>query len=249
MRFIRHEGLFAIERVAGAPLVIPHVLAIGRNYAEHAKEMGGAPPERPVVFTKNPASLCFGAALGTHDGDIPEGGDDIVIPKVCQDRPQVDYEGELCIVIGERCKDVPEAAALSVVMGCCVANDVSARWWQKEGSGGQFHRGKSFDTFCPVGPHITPMRDIPDVQSLTLTTTLNGETVQRATTADMLFPVARLISELSMGTTLLPGTLILTGTPEGVGAGRTPQRFLKDGDTVTIKIDPLGAITNKVRAE
>lgn len=245
MRFIRHQGLVAVD-LPGGVLPIIHVAAIGRNYAEHAKEMGGAAnTERPVVFSKNPAAVCLG--FDPSNPDAP--GDDIVIPRICQDRPQVDYEGELAFVIGERCKDVPERDALNAVLGYCVANDVSARWWQKEGSGGQFHRGKSFDTFCPVGPRLTPAADAPDPQRLTLTTTLNGEVVQRATTDLMLFPVARIIAELSSGTTLLPGTLVLTGTPSGVGAGRTPPRFLKPGDTVRVEITSLGAITNRVRNE
>jgi 2-keto-4-pentenoate hydratase/2-oxohepta-3-ene-1,7-dioic acid hydratase in catechol pathway len=136
-----------------------------------------------------------------------------------------------------------------VVLGYCVANDVSARWWQKQGSGGQFCRGKSFDTFCPLGPRVTPASEVRDPQSLRLRTLLNGEEVQSASTGEMMFKIAFLIAELSRGTTLLPGTVILTGTPGGVGMARTPPRYLRPGDAVTIEIEGLGSITNRVRAE
>jgi len=222
-----------------APLPITHILAVGRNYADHAKEMGAAPPERPMLFTKNPASVILS-------------GEPIVIPRICQDREQVDYEGELAIVIGRACKDLHEQDALDPegpVLGLAVANDVSARWWQKEGAGGQFVRGKSFDTFCPLGPHVTPLSAFDSGEPLTLTTTLSGEVVQRATTAEMIFPLARLLAECSAGTTLLPGTLILTGTPDGVGHGKTPPRYLREGDAVRVEITKLGAIENPVTLE
>lgn len=230
----------AIALPSGEHLPVRCIIGIGRNYPEHAKEQGAAVPEHPMVFTKNPASAVLS-------------GDDIVIPKVCQDREQVDYEGELAVVIGRAARDVSERDALDpasgVILGYCVANDVSARWWQKQGSGGQFCRGKSFDTFCPLGPRVTPARDAPDPRNLRLRTLLNGEVVQDASTAEMMFPVARLVAELSRGTTLLPGTVILTGTPSGVGMARTPPRYLKAGDTVQVEIEGLGAIANRVRKE
>ena len=230
-----HGVVVAGGAVGGGDLALGHIIGVGRNYAEHAREMGAeAPPERPMLFTKSPASACLS-------------GDEIVVPRVGQDREQVEYEGELAVVIGRAARDVVEADALGFVLGYCVANDVSARWWQKQGSGGQFYRGKSFDTFCPLGPALTPARDAPDPQSLTLTTRLNGEVVQSASTADMIFPVRTLIAELSRGATLAPGTVILTGTPSGVGAGRTPPRFLKDGDEVEVEIRPLGILRNRVR--
>ncbi len=239
--FARCDGRVAIDRGALglAPLAVAHVLCVGRNYAEHAKEMKGDLPERPMLFTKNPASCVLT-------------GEAIVIPTICQDRDQVDYEGELAIVIGRACKDVSEDAALDAdgpVLGLCVANDVSARWWQKEGAGGQFVRGKSFDTFCPVGPGVTALDQIGDPQNLTLMTTLNGEVVQNASTADMIFPLARLVAECSAGTTLLPGTLILTGTPAGVGHGMDPSRYLRSGDVVRVEVEEVGAIENVVEAE
>lgn len=214
----------------------PAILAIGRNYADHAAEMKGGVSEQPVVFMKNPASVI---------GD----GQAIVIPAIC-DHPheQVDYEGELAVVIDRDCRDVPESGALGLVRGYAIANDVSARWWQKSGSGGQFVRGKSFDTFCPLSS-VTAAKSVPDPQALRIVTRLNGEVMQDASTSLMLFPVARLIAELSKGMTLLGGTVILTGTPAGVGAARTPPRFLRSGDVVEISIDGLGTLRNPVRHE
>jgi len=239
--FIRTDERVAIDRspLALPPLPIAHILCVGRNYAEHAREMKGEVSERPTLFTKNPASCVLT-------------GDPILIPRICQDREQVDYEGEMAIVIGRACKDVSEDKALAPdgpVLGLCVANDVSARWWQKEGAGGQFVRGKSFDTFCPVGPHITPLADVPDPNRLLLKTTLSGEPVQRACTSDMIFPVARIVAECTAGTTLLAGTIILTGSPAGVGHARTPPRYLREGDTVRVEIEGLGAIENPVKLE
>ncbi|MFM1867082.1 MAG: hypothetical protein RL591_490, partial [Planctomycetota bacterium] len=168
----------------------PAILAIGRNYADHAAEMGTKTDERPMVFMKNPASVC------RH-------GDEIVIPKVCREGgPQVDYEGELAFEIARDCRDVSEADAMSVIAGYRVANDVSARWWQKTGSGGQFCRGKSFDTFCPM-TELVPAAAIADPQALEIETVLNGERVQHASTSLMVFPVRYLVAELSRGMTLL----------------------------------------------
>lgn len=241
LAFVRLGHQVAIDRdpLGLAPLPVSAILGIGRNYADHAAEMGADAPERPLIFSKNPAS----ALLNTEP---------IVIPKLCQDRDQVDYEGELAVVIARACKDVPEAHALDPdgpVLGLCVANDVSARWWQKEGAGGQFTRGKSFDTFCPLGPSVTPLDAIRDPQDLTLTTTLSGEPVQHASTSLMLFSIARLVAECSAATTLLPGTVILTGTPSGVGHGRKPPRYLREGDTLRVEISTLGAIENPVTLE
>jgi 2-keto-4-pentenoate hydratase/2-oxohepta-3-ene-1,7-dioic acid hydratase in catechol pathway len=214
----------------------PAIFAIGRNYPEHAAEMGGSAPPRPVVFMKNPAAVV---------GD----GDAIVIPPICAEpREQVDYEGELAVILDRDVRDVAEADALGAVRAYAAANDVSARWWQKEGSGGQFVRGKSFDTFCPIGP-LMPAASVGDPQRLHLRTRLNGAVVQEASTSEMIFPVARLIAELSRGTTLLAGTVILTGTPAGVGAARTPPRFLRAGDVVVVEIEGVGRVSNRVEAE
>lgn len=211
----------------------PAILAIGRNYAEHVAEMGGAAPDLPLVFMKNPASVV---------GD----GEPIIIPPICrQHGPQVDFEGELAIIINRDCRDVPARRALDYVRGYACANDVSARWWQKEGSGGQFCRGKSFDTFCPLG-RVVPAGAIGDPQSLAIRTRLNGAVMQESNTRLMLFPVATLVAELSRGMTLLAGTVILTGTPAGVGAARKPPVFLQPGDVVEVEIERVGVLSNPV---
>ncbi|MFO0829005.1 MAG: fumarylacetoacetate hydrolase family protein [Phycisphaerales bacterium] len=212
----------------------PCILAIGRNYAEHAAEMGASQQlGNPLVFMKTPTSVI---------GD----GESIVIPPICKEHgPQVDWEGELAVIIGRDCRDVPKDQALSCVAGYACANDVSARWWQKEGSGGQFCRGKSFDTFCPLSA-LTPASAVGDPQALTLRTYLNGEVVQESSTSLMLFPVATLVHELSRGMTLAKGTVILTGTPAGVGFARKPPRFLKHGDVIEVEITKVGRLRNPV---
>ncbi|MCA8962184.1 MAG: fumarylacetoacetate hydrolase family protein, partial [Planctomycetes bacterium] len=173
----------------------------------------------------------------------------IRIPPICSETPQVDFEGELGVVIGRNSRDVPVDRALDAVLGYTVANDVSARWWQKQGSGKQFFRGKSFDSFCPIGPHVVPARDLPDPQSLRLRTWVGTELMQEAQTSEMIFSVAELIAELSRGMTLLQGTLLLTGTPGGVGFARVPPRFLRDGDRVSIEIEGIGRLENPVVEE
>lgn len=245
MKLINIRHGVAVESPTGMALPIRHIIGIGRNYAAHAAERGADVPDRPMTFCKNPASACL------H-------GDDIVIPDCCMDeatggggegrsRGQVDFEAELAVVLGEAVKDIDEADALGAVLGYCCANDVSARWWQKHGSGGQFNRGKSFDTFCPLGPGLVPASEVPDPQALRVRCRVNGETMQEGSTSEMIFPVAMLISELSRGTTLVPGTVILTGTPAGVGAGRTPPVFLQPGDVVEVEIEGLGVLRNGVR--
>ena len=214
--------------------VPPAILCIGKNYSDHAAEMGGKAPEALVMFMKNPASVC---------GD----GDSIVIPPICDEHgPQVDYEGELALIVGRDCRDVPEHEALSVLAGYAAANDVTARWWQREGGGGQFSRGKSFDTFCPIGP-VAPAASVPDPQALRIVTRVNGNVMQDAPTSGMIRTVARIIAEVSRGTTLATGTVVLTGTPAGVGFGRKPPVFLKEGDVVEVEIPGVGRVRNPVR--
>ncbi|MSR18958.1 MAG: fumarylacetoacetate hydrolase family protein [Phycisphaerales bacterium] len=211
----------------------PAVFAIGRNYAEHAAEMGAAPPSGLMVFMKNPACV------------VPS-GTPIIIPPICREHgPQVDFEGELCLEFGSDCTNATAETALSYLRGFRVANDVSARWWQKEGAGGQFCRGKSFDTFCPVSP-LVPASQVSNPDSLGIRTWVSGELMQDGNTKQMIWPVAALIVELSRGTTLLAGSLILTGTPAGVGAGRKPPRFLRAGDEVRIEIEGVGEVINRV---
>lgn len=230
----------AINLPNGATLPIPEILGIGMNYAAHAHEQGKGVPERPVIFTKAP----FSAVLS---------GSPIIIPKVCQDRPQVDFEAELGVVIGPPSakhpgpvRNVPLDRALDCVLGYVAANDVSARWWQKDGSGGQFHRGKSFDTFCPLSKTLTLASEIKDPQNLRLQTFVNGVKMQDANTSDMIFNIATLIHTISQGRTLLPGTLIVTGTPSGVGFARNPQVVLKHGDTVRVEVEGVGFTENPV---
>ena len=220
-----------------APVAPRAILGIGVNYRRHAAEFGVAVPARPVLFLKPPSAL-------QHPGapiELP-----VVLPS-----ETVDYEGELAVVIGRRCKNVAVEEALAAVLGYCCANDVSARDWQKrpELGGGQWCRGKSFDTFCPLGPCLATPALIPNPNALRLTTSVSGELRQDASTDDMIFSVAQLIAFLSGSTTLEPGTVILTGTPSGVGMGSDPPRWLRPGDAVQITIEGIGTLTNPVVAE
>ncbi|MBI2823095.1 MAG: fumarylacetoacetate hydrolase family protein [Planctomycetia bacterium] len=218
-----------------APVAATNVICIGLNYREHATESGMKFPEHPVVFMKNASSV-----IGP--------GEPIVIPACCDPAGEVDYECELAVVIGRAAKNVSEAEALNYVLGYTAANDVSARKWQLHGGGGQWVRGKSFDTFCPLGPALVPAEEITDPQALSVRTVLNGQTVQDHTTGDMIFPIRKLISFLSQDTTLSPGTVILTGTPQGVGFARKPPLWLRAGDVVTVEIERIGKLTNPVVA-
>lgn len=218
-----------------APVEPTAILCIGLNYRHHAEESGAAIPENPVLFMKNPAA-------------VQNPGDPILLPtKLKSD--SVDYECELAVVIGRAAKNLNKEDALSYVLGYTCANDVSARDWQKNGGGGQWCRGKTFDTFCPLGPVLVTADEITDPNALTIKTILNGETVQDWNTNDMIFDVPTLIAFLSAGTTLLPGTVIITGTPHGVGMARKPPLWLKSGDSVTIEIEKIGTLTNPVREE
>ncbi len=216
-------------------LPISQIIGIGRNYADHAHEQGADVPERPMVFMKNVRSLCL-------DGEA------IVVPPVAREpENRTDFEAELGVVIGRDAKDVGIEDALGFVLGYCCVNDVSARWWQKEGSGGQFCLGKSFDTFCPIGPAVVEAEGVGDPQGLEVVCRVNGVEMQRASTGQMMFGVADLIARLSRGTTLGAGTLILTGTPSGVGMARDPRVWLRDGDVVEVEIERVGVLRNPVR--
>ena len=217
-----------------APVVPTAILCIGLNYRAHAEETGAKLPKYPVLFMKAVNTL-----------NHPE--DPIIIPKVAPG--EVDYECELAVMIGKSAKNVSPGHALEYVLGYTCANDVSARTWQKEGGGKQWCRGKSFDTFCPLGPVLVTPDEITNPNDLKIKTDLNGKTMQDWTTSDMIFDVPALISFLSEGTTLLPGTVILTGTPQGVGFARNPPVFLKGGDEVTIEIEHIGRLTNPVQEE
>jgi 2-keto-4-pentenoate hydratase/2-oxohepta-3-ene-1,7-dioic acid hydratase in catechol pathway len=216
-----------------APVAPPAVFGIGLNYHKHAQETGMETPRYPVLFMKNPAA-------------VTNPGDPILLHPSCMEPPEVDYETELAVVIGKAAKDVSVAEALNYVIGYTVANDVSARRWQGKRGAGQWVRGKSFDTFCPLGPELVTADEIPDPQNLQLTCVLNGQVMQDANTSDMIFPVAELVSYLSTGTTLLPGSVILTGTPSGVGFTRKPPVFLMPGDTVEVSVEKIGTLSNPV---
>ncbi len=227
------EMLHPVRRLA--PIEPTTIYAIGLNYREHAAEMNSKIPKYPVVFMKSITSVL--------DPEAP-----IVLPRHLHS-DQVDYECELAVVIGKRCKNVSKEEALDYVLGYTCANDVSARDWQKCHGGGQWIKGKSFDTFCPLGPILVTADRIPNPQILPIRTILNNEIRQESYTGDMIFSVAELIAFLSGSTTLLPGTVILTGTPPGVGVASNPPRFLKHGDEVAIEISGIGMLRNPVIAE
>jgi 2-keto-4-pentenoate hydratase/2-oxohepta-3-ene-1,7-dioic acid hydratase in catechol pathway len=205
------------------------IVCVGLNYRDHAEEQGVDLPEAPLFFAKYTTAL-----IGP--------GEPIVIPPVVT---KCDYEAELGVVIGRTVKDVSRENALEAVAGYVVANDVSARDLQF--ADGQWTRGKSPDTFCPVGP-LTPASEVPDPHSLPIRAVLNGDVLQDSTTANLIFGVDEIISYASRTSTLEAGDLILTGTPAGVGVFRDPQRLLAPGDSITIEIDGVGSITNPVVA-
>ena len=205
------------------------IVCVGLNYRDHAEEQGVALPERPLLFAKWPNTL-----IGN--------GDAIRIQSISQN---VDYEAELGVVIGRRAHGVAVDDALSFVEGYVVANDVSGRDLQF--SDGQWVRGKSLDTFLPVGD-LVPVADVPDPQALPIRAILNGEVLQDSSTSNMIFGVAEIVSFVSQAITLEPGDLIITGTPAGVGAFRDPKVWLTPGDEITIEIDGVGSITNPVTA-
>jgi 2-keto-4-pentenoate hydratase/2-oxohepta-3-ene-1,7-dioic acid hydratase in catechol pathway len=216
----------------GLPIDRPQkIVCVGLNYRDHAEEQGTELPKAPLLFAKWPNTL-----IGP--------GDPIVIPPVTE---QVDYEAELGVVIGEHVRGVSEENALEAVRGYLCLNDVSARDLQF--SDRQWVRGKSLDTFCPVGPELVPARDVPDPQALAIRAIVNGEVLQDSTTEQMIFGVAQIVAYVSRAITLEPGDLIATGTPAGVGAFREPPIWLQPGDEVTIEIEGIGALTNPVRAE
>lgn len=215
-----------------APLEPSQILGIGLNYRKHAEELGRGVLERPLLFMKS---------LNTVQH--PDGP--IEIPRTLSS-DEIDYEGELAVVIGTRCKNATRATALSHVFGYTIANDISARDWQFKLGGGQFCQGKGFDTFCPLGPFLLTADELPDPSALGLRTYVNGMLRQDGNTRDMLFDVPALIEFLSASKTLLPGTVILTGTPEGVGHSLRPPVYLVAGDKISVEIDKLGMLTNMV---
>ena len=216
-----------------APVDPRAILCIGLNYKFHAEESGMAIPENPVLFMKSP-------------GAVQNPGDPILLPTHLKSN-SVDYECELAIIIGKKATNVSKEDVFDYILGYTCANDVSARDWQRNGGGGQWCRGKTFDTFCPLGPVLVTPDELPNPNALKIKTILNGEAVQDWNTNDMIFDVPTLIAFLSADTTLLPGTVILTGTPQGVGMARKPPLWMKTGDSVTIEIEGIGSLTNPVQ--
>jgi 2-keto-4-pentenoate hydratase/2-oxohepta-3-ene-1,7-dioic acid hydratase in catechol pathway len=217
-----------------APISPVNILALGINYKKHGDETAIAYPQQPMLFLKATTSI-----IG-HEGPV-------ILPAAGPDH--VDYEAELAIVIGKEAKNVMPEKAMDYIMGYTCANDVSARDWQLEKQNGQWARGKSFDTFCPLGPWIVTMEEIENPNDLGIRCIINGQTVQDSRTSNMIFNVRQIISNLSRSLTLLPGTVILTGTPEGVGFTRQPALFLTAGDVVSIEIEKIGTLTNPVVRE
>lgn len=220
---------WSLDSVEFLPAVYPgKILAIGRNYVDHAIEGGSAPPTAPLIFNK------LSTSLSAHEAPI-------MLPTISA---QVDYEAELAVVIGRLAKRVSEAEALEYVFGYTLINDVSARDLQF--GDGQWVRGKGLDGFAPLGPFITTRDEITDVQALKIEGRLNGQVMQSSNTSKMIFKVAYLVSYISQGITLEPGDVIATGTPEGVGIFRDPPVLLKDGDVFDVTIEGLGTLRNPV---
>ncbi|MDP2137770.1 MAG: fumarylacetoacetate hydrolase family protein [Candidatus Didemnitutus sp.] len=215
-----------------APLAPATIICIGLNYAKHAAEGGKPPPERPMWFMKLP-------------GTVQHPGDAIRLPAI-QASTRVDYEAELAIVLGQTARNVARADALDYVLGYTCANDVSARDWQREWGGGQWNHAKSFDTFCPLGPVLVTPDEISNPNALRIRSLLNGTVMQDSNTADMIFDVPAIIEFLTADKTLPAGTLILTGTPEGVGFARKPPVWLQPGDTIAVEIEGIGTLSNPV---
>ena len=219
----------AIEWLSPIPRTPKNVLCVGKNYADHAAEMGAeAPPEKLMIFTKAPTAIAAdGQELPIH-ADVTE---------------NLDYEGELAVIISKGGRNIPKQLAFDHVFGYTIANDVTARDVQTAHV--QFFLGKSLDGSCPMGPYVVTKDEIPNAHNLSIVTKVNDEVRQNGNTASMIFKIDELIAEISRYVTLEPGDVILTGTPAGVGKGMTPPTFLKKGDTVKISIEGIGTLVNK----
>jgi 2-keto-4-pentenoate hydratase/2-oxohepta-3-ene-1,7-dioic acid hydratase in catechol pathway len=224
-KVMKHQGIVA-------PLVPHNIFCVGRNYADHAAELQNELPKSPLIFSKYSSSVIATGEKVRWRKSITE---------------QVDWEGELVVVIGKGGKNIPEANAYEHIFGYTIANDISARDLQDRES--QWIRAKSQDTFCPLGPAILTADEVPNPHSLHLKTEVNGQTMQDASTSDMIFKIPYLVSYLSQTFTLVPGDIILTGTPAGVGKGMKPPRFLQHGDEVSVTIDGIGTLTNTCEVE
>ena len=218
-----------IEWLAPIPRTPKNVLCVGKNYADHVKEMGSdTPPEKLVVFTKSPLSIA---------------ADEEVLPIHADVTENLDYEGELAIVISKGGRHIPKQLAYDYIFGYTIANDVSARDIQMDHV--QYFLGKTLDKSCPMGPYIVTKDEIPNPHNLSIVTKVNDEVRQNGNTGEMIFKIDELIAEISKYATLEPGDVILTGTPAGVGKGMTPPSFLRKGDTVKISIEGIGTLVNQ----
>jgi len=216
-----------IEWLAPIPRTPKNIMAIGKNYADHAKEMGGV-AEDFVVFTKAPTSISADEQTLPIHSDITD---------------SLDYEGELAIVIGKEGKNIPSKMAFDYIFGYTIANDITARDLQKKHQ--QFFLGKSLECSCPMGPYVVTKDELPRPQDLTIVTKVNDEIRQNGKTSDMIYSVEDIVCEISKVVTLEPGDIILTGTPAGVGKGFNPPKFLKSGDVVKVSIEGIGTLVNK----
>jgi 2,4-diketo-3-deoxy-L-fuconate hydrolase len=235
LKKINLENLEEIDRSGriGSCITQPgNFFAIGLNYTEHAKETGAKPPEHPVLFNKSVHSI-----IGPNDN--------VIIPK---NSKKLDHEVEIAFVIGKKAKRVIEKDAQDYIFGYCICNDISEREWQKE-KGGQWVKGKSGDTFGPLGPYLVTRDEIEDVNNLSLTLDVNGNRHQTGNTSQMIFNFNFLIAHITSFITLMPGDIVTTGTPPGVGLGMTPPIFLKDGDEMELSVDNLGKQNIKVIKE
>lgn len=218
-----------IEWLSPIPRTPKNILCIGKNYNEHAIEMGAAgSPEHIMVFTKSPTAI---------------EADEATLPIHADKTEMLDYEGELAVVIGKRGQNIPKGMAYDYVFGYTIGNDITARDLQQKHK--QFFLGKSLDGTCPLGPYLVSKDEIPDPQNLSVVTKVNGEVRQNGSTKDMTYPVAEIIATVSKYVTLEPGDIILTGTPDGVGKGMTPPTYLKAGDEVKVSIEGIGTLANR----
>jgi 2-keto-4-pentenoate hydratase/2-oxohepta-3-ene-1,7-dioic acid hydratase in catechol pathway len=230
----RRDAVVVAEPRLVAPIPDPpKVVCVGLNYRDHALETRSQIPKEPVIFNKFPTAI-----IGPTET--------VRLPR---ESTQVDFEGELVVVVGKRGRRIPKELAMDHVFGYAIGHDVSARDWQKHKEGKQWLLGKSFDTFAPLGPWVVTKDEISDPHALGIQTRLNGEIMQNSNTGDMIFRIDELIAYVSQVTTLEPGDLIYTGTPAGVGVARMPPRFLKPGDVVEIEIDSLGVLRNPFEAD
>jgi 2-keto-4-pentenoate hydratase/2-oxohepta-3-ene-1,7-dioic acid hydratase in catechol pathway len=228
----QHSGASPLSAAAvklEAPIIPGKIIAVGKNYAAHAKETGSEVPSAPLLFSKYPSAVI--------------GNGDVITWRTTMTQ-EVDWEAELGVIIGARGKDIPQLEAYDYIFGYTVANDVSARDLQNRVDK-QWTRAKGLDTFCPLGPSIVTRDEIADPHSLAVRTVVNGELMQDGNSAEMVYTIPMLVAYISQAFTLEPGDLILTGTPSGVGMGRTPPIFLKDGDEVSVSVEHIGMLTNR----